>query len=74
MQNNKQKPIYYFIGEAKFTKWQDTDKLVAHVEVEGGHPCGSSYVRTSHVLYVFDDGSFETRNSIYVPISNMEGL
>jgi len=70
MQNNKQKPIYYFIGKARFTNWQATDKIVAHLELEDGHPCGSDYVRTSTVVYKFDDGSFETLNSIYVPIAN----
>ena len=70
MQNNKQKPVYYFIGKARFTYWSDTDRQVAHLELEDVHPCGDNYVRTSAVLYKFDDGSFETMNSIYVPIAN----
>lgn len=34
------------------------------------HPClGTEHVRTSAILQKFEDGSFETRNTFYVPVS-----
>jgi hypothetical protein len=46
---------------------------VAHVRTVNHPAWGSDKVRTSSVLYKFDDGSFETRNTIYKPYTDMEG-
>lgn len=62
--STNQKPVYYFTGEAS--------SYVGRMSVGGvlDHPCGSEHVITSKVVYKYDDGSFETLNSIYVPFSN----
>jgi hypothetical protein len=62
--STNQKPIYYFTGAASSSGSQ--------MSVGGviDHPCGYKYVLTSTVVYKYDDGSFETLNSVYVPFSN----
>lgn len=61
------KPKVGFIGVAQF---QDTahGKPIAWV-LGVDHPhLGAGYIRTSLILNIFDDGSFETLNTLYVPV------
>ena len=75
----KQKPIVSFTGEAEFFELTITDvqkemygfdsNEVSRAVVDGlDHPIlGTAKITTSVVLYKFDDGSFETLNTIYKP-------
>jgi hypothetical protein len=67
------KPTVFFVGNAVF----DTDMFegheVAHVRTVNHPAWGSDRVRTSSVINKFDDGSFETRNTIYKPYVEMMG-
>lgn len=64
---DKVKPTVVFINGVQF----DTDLFpgyeVAHVQTLDHPVLGSGRVRTSEVLKKFEDGSFETRNTMYVP-------
>ena len=68
MMNNRIKPVVYFMGQPHYWMW-DANNEVASLELVLDHPylgdCPS--VRTSTVLEKFSDGSFETRNTMYVP-------
>lgn len=63
-----EKPVVHFIGEPHYWMW-DAKNEVASLEVVLDHPrlgvCPN--VRTSTVLKKFPNGSFETRNTMYVP-------
>lgn len=63
-----EKPVVHFIGEPHYWMW-DSKNEVAGLEVVLDHPhlgfCPN--VRTSTVLKKFPNGSFETRNTMYVP-------
>ena len=63
-----EKPVVHFIGEPHYWMW-DAKNEVAGLEVVLDHPhlgaCPN--VRTSTVKQKFPDGSFETRNTMYVP-------
>ena len=62
--STNKKPVYYFTGVAS--------RYGSQMSVDGvmDHPCGYEDVITSKVVYKYDDGSFETLNSVYVPFSN----
>jgi len=62
-----EKPIVFFANEAIFDTEMFKGAEVAHVYAIKHTMWGSGKVRTSEVLYKFDDGSFETRNTIYKP-------
>ena len=68
-----EKPIVFFTGTPLF----DTDMYpgheVAHVRTVNHPAWGSDKVRTSSVLTKFDDGSFETMNTMYKPYVEMMG-
>jgi hypothetical protein len=68
-----EKPTVFFVGTPIF----DTDMFegheVAHVRTVNHPAWGSDKVRTSSVLNKFDDGSFETRNTMYKPYVEMMG-
>jgi hypothetical protein len=68
MQAKIEKPVVYFVGEPYYWMWNETNE-VASLQAVLEHPrlgnCPD--VRTSTVLQKFDDGSFETRNTIYKP-------
>lgn len=70
---NYTKPTVFFTGTPLF----DTDMYpgheVAHVRTVNHPAWGSDKVRTSSVLTKFDDGSFETRNTLYKPYVEMMG-
>jgi hypothetical protein len=73
------KPVVPFVGEAKFftrvitdeqKEWykQDSNEVTQAVVYGIDHPIlGTDKITTSIVLYKFDDGSFETLNTIYKP-------
>jgi hypothetical protein len=62
------KPIVYFTDQAIFDYTMFDDVEVAHVRALNHPVWGSQKVRTSKVLNKFDDGSFETLNTIYRPL------
>lgn len=68
MQDIMNKPVVYFTGEPSYWMWDEKNE-VASLEAVIDHPklgdCRD--VRTSTVKQKFDDGSFETRNTIYKP-------
>lgn len=63
-----EKPVVYFTDLPYYWMW-DSKNEVASLRFVLGHPYlgDCSDVRTSTVLQKFDDGSFETRNTIYKP-------
>jgi hypothetical protein len=67
---NMIKPVVHFIGDAKFYEVDAGDGSVEYACVYGiDHPIlGQDSIRTSTVLQKFSDGSFETRNTMYVPL------
>ena len=79
----KQKPIVTFVGEAKFFESTITDvqkelynyysnEIIQAVVYGLDHPIlGRDKITTSIVLYKFDDGSFETLNTIYKPQNDL---
>jgi len=65
------KPIVRFIAPADFfVHTYDNDEEVEMAFVYAvDHPrLGSANIRTSMIINLNDDGSFETLNTIYVPI------
>lgn len=64
-----EKKVVHFSGPPNFETWQLTDRKVEIAYVYAlDHPrLGRQAVRTSEVLHKFDDGSFETLNTIYKP-------
>jgi hypothetical protein len=79
----KQKPIVTFVGEAEFFESTITDvqkelynydsnEIIQAVVYGLDHPIlGRDKITTSIVLYKFDDGSFETLNTIYKPQNDL---
>lgn len=67
------KPVVYYTGNATFDTNMFPGHEVAHVIAVNHYVLGSDQVRTSSVLNKFDDGSFETMNTLYKPYTNMEG-
>lgn len=63
-----EKPVVYFTNLPYYWMWNEKNE-VASLELVLGHPyLGDCLdVRTSTVLHKFDDGSFETCNTIYKP-------
>lgn len=63
----KDKPVVYFTGKALFDETTFEGHTVARV-LTLNHPVwGNDKVRTSSVVQQFEDGSFETLNTIYKP-------
>lgn len=61
------KPTVYFIGDARYDTTLFPGYEVAWV-MGLDHPIlGTARIRTSAIVEKFDDGSFETMNTIYVP-------
>lgn len=67
------KPVVYYTGNATFDTNMFPGHEVAHVKTVNHYVWGSDQVRTSSVLNKFDDGSFETMNTLYKPYTDMEG-
>jgi hypothetical protein len=61
------KPIVNFTGTAKFDTELFPECEVAHVWGINHPILGSTKIRTSKIVNKFDDGSFETLNTIYKP-------
>jgi hypothetical protein len=66
------KPVVYFKGIADFDEDLYPGHVVAHVRTVNHPAWGSDRVRTSSVINKFDDGSFETLNTIYKPYPNQD--
>lgn len=68
----EQKPEVLFVRDSlKFIQYNGLDGDEFHVAscLALNHPrLGKEYVRTSTVIKKNEDGSFETRNTIYVPV------
>lgn len=66
MNNSSNKPVVYFGGEPVFWSWTE-DVEVARLEIVYNHPrlgeCRD--VRTSMIKQKFENGDFETVNTIY---------
>lgn len=65
----ERKPVVFFVGEPRFIKWAGKkDVIVASVYALNHPKLGETQVRTSQVMDKFDDGSFETMNTMYIPM------
>lgn len=64
-----EKPVVRFAGTPAFYGWELSDRTAEVAWVHAlDHPrLGRQNVRTSEVIHKFDDGSFETLNTIYKP-------
>ncbi len=62
------KPIVYYSGHPCFVSVND--RVVARVYGLDHPVLGEGDIRTSSIQYFFEDGSFETKNTVYVPESN----
>lgn len=70
--DSKYKPEVRFYGEPRFDTEMYPGHEVAHVRTVDHYVWGRDQVRTSSVLKKFEDGSFETRNTLYVPFKETE--
>ena len=62
------KPTVRFTGEPEYGLYQgDTKSPIAWVNALDHPVWGEEYVRTSRILKLNEDGSFETLNTLYVP-------
>lgn len=68
-----EKPTVFFTGTPLFDTEMYPGHEVAHVRTVNHPAWGSDKIRTSAVLRKFDDGSFETRNTLYKPYTDKEG-
>jgi hypothetical protein len=73
----KSKPVVQFIGNPVFFDYYTqelqeelTENTVASVFAADHYVWGNDRVRTSVVLKKFDDGSFETMNTLYKPLKD----
>lgn len=65
----KTKPTVHFTGKPVWDTKMFPGYEVAHVKTIDHYTWGRNEVRTSEVLTKFPDGSFETRNTLYVPLA-----
>lgn len=63
------KPKVYFTGEPVWDTKIFPGHEVAHVNAVDHYVWGKDKIRTSTVLNKFPDGSFETMNTLYVPVT-----
>lgn len=63
------KPVVHFSDDADFApyEYEGVTYEVAYVYALDHPKCGCGPVRTSTVVEKFDDGSFETLNTLYKP-------
>ncbi len=65
----ERKPVVFFTGQAQFIDWPyKKDVQVASVYALNHPKLGETRVRTSQVMEIYDDGSFETMNTMYIPM------
>lgn len=69
---DKVKPTVYFIGNPRWDTKMFPGHEVAHVFTIDHYVWGRDRVRTSSVLNKFEDGSFETLNTMYKPLKKMD--
>lgn len=62
------KPIVQFVGMPRFFKYMGGGARVASVRAIDHPVWGFDEVRTSKVMKINEDGSFETLNTRYVPV------
>lgn len=65
---NTNKPIVHYTNEAEFILYVDSmnvERELAYVRTIDHPYLGARDVRTSYVINKYDDGSFETCNTIY---------
>lgn len=69
------KPVVHFIAEADFEPYYYDGKTyeVAYVYALDHPKLGKGPVRTSTIVEKFDDGSFETCNTLYKPWEKNNG-
>lgn len=71
IKRSDEKPIVHFDGQALFYDYGDNPEWPVADVFAVDHPIlGMQRVRTSIVLKVNDDGSFETLNTRYVPVED----
>lgn len=68
MDKVKEKPTVYYIGDVQWDTEMFPGHEVAHVRTTNHPVWGRNKVRTSSVLNKFEDGSFETMNTLYKPL------
>jgi hypothetical protein len=62
------KPVVHFNGEPEFFEIGQNEVARVHAL---DHPFwGKDILRTSSIVKKFEDGSFETRNTMYVKVNN----
>lgn len=66
------KPVVYFVGNPRWDTEMFPGHEVAHVTTIDHYVWGCDRVRTSSVLNKFEDGSFETMNTLYKPLKKMD--
>lgn len=65
------KPVVNFINTPRFYNWQGKEEHPVAEVYALDHPLlGQGKVYTSQIVQKFDDGSFETLNTIYKPYKN----
>lgn len=66
----KKKPTVHFAGDADFINYGSFEEPIPVARVYAiDHPIlGENFLRTSKVIKKNDDGSFETLNTLYVPL------
>ena len=64
------KPIVHYVGEPTFDTGTYPGNEIAHVWTLDHYKLGENLVRTSQVVNKFDDGCFETLNTMYKPATN----
>lgn len=65
------KPIVHFRGDPTFhyAEWEGIEWQYARVWALDHPTLGEGDIRTSQIVHRFEDGSFETRNTVYKPDS-----
>lgn len=70
----KAKPVVHFVGEPSFieTEYKNGEYVYANVMALNHPSLGNGMVRTSIIVKKNKDGSFETLNSVYVPVKDLK--
>lgn len=68
------KPVVHFIGDVSFHSYDDEDGTFTSAVVFGiDHPkLPRGIIRTSDVIKKYPDGSFETLNTFYKPVDEIQ--
>jgi hypothetical protein len=68
------KPVVYFTGKATFDTTRFEGIEVGRVNAVDHYVWGRDVIRTSAVLKKYPDGSFETMNTLYKPLTSNDAL